>query len=220
MSNILSALLDKVLMVECIYCGRLGEYACKRCFSRLFESYGEILQTQGLQGINVGFRYNPAIEHALKLGKHAGYFEIMTYLGKIWGKELIRQRELAEIVSVGYTFISVPMSREKLRLRGFNQVDLLLHGISQVWAQANSSKLCITALLARSVNTATQMGQNKAQREQKLASVFTYIGPDPPPARVIIVDDVYTTGSTLRECAKVLIEAGVGEVQGLILAKS
>ena len=56
-------------------------------------------------------------------------------------------------------------------------------------------------------------------RESNVAGAFHWTGQQPAPKKVILVDDVYTTGATMQECARVLKEQGVVSVAGFALAR-
>ena len=104
--------------------------------------------------------------------------------------------------------VPVPLHRSRLRQRGFNQAELLAR---QLGLPVDSR------LLRRKKNTPSQTGLSRAQRAANLASAFEVRGR--PPECVLVVDDVYTTGSTLDEVAKTLKRAGVQRVEALTVAR-
>ena len=113
--------------------------------------------------------------------------------------------------------VPVPLHRQRERARGFNQSVLL--------ARALSEQCEIPALeaLIRTQKTAPQVGLNAQQRRQNVRGAIT-VSPQTAPetlrgARVLLVDDVFTTGATMDECAKILRRAQVAEVFALTLAR-
>jgi ComF family protein len=104
--------------------------------------------------------------------------------------------------------LPVPLHRARARERGFNQAELLA---KQLGLEVN------TRLLRRRKNTPSQTGLSRSQRTLNLSAAFEVRGK--PPESVLVVDDVYTTGSTLHEIAKTLKRAGVQRVEVLTVAR-
>jgi ComF family protein len=112
--------------------------------------------------------------------------------------------------------IPVPLHRKRLRERGFNQAVILARCIAKRFA------LPLDFLtLRRKVFTAPQVGLGHEERSVNVRGAFTVRKPVRMTGkRVLLVDDVYTTGSTLAECAGVLLDAGADSVAVLTLAKA
>jgi ComF family protein len=111
--------------------------------------------------------------------------------------------------------IPVPLHIKKLRKRGFNQSIILADSIGKKWQiPVNFS------LLKRCKFTLTQTGLDKRERERNIKGAFEVRDKEKIAGRnIIIIDDVYTTGATLNECAKKLIKAGAQKVAVLTLAR-
>lgn len=110
--------------------------------------------------------------------------------------------------------IPVPIHARKQRIRGYNQAGLLASGISQLTGIPVSHNL-----LVRTKFTDPQKTLTAEERRKNLEKVMQ-VHPERVeaiPERVMIIDDIYTTGSTLDACAAVLKKAGVKEVYGLTL---
>ncbi len=110
--------------------------------------------------------------------------------------------------------IPVPLHSSKWRKRGFNQAEEIARRIAAVWALPVDTKV-----LARVKKTCPQKDLDRAARQENLADAFAA---DENLAqiysRVILVDDIYTTGSTMESCAKALLAAGVQQVYGFALS--
>ena len=104
------------------------------------------------------------------------------------------------------TFVPVPLHPTKLRERGFNQSEK----IAQMLVEATKGRSQLEHLLIRRVYTQTQTRLNHAERHRNVKNAFA-LAPNAvliPDKQYILVDDVFTTGSTLNACARVLREAG------------
>ena len=107
--------------------------------------------------------------------------------------------------------VPVPLHSSRLRERGFNQSALL----AQVIATTIGARM--SEGLRRTRPTAHQVGMDRQAREANVRGAFAWNG-DPVPRSVLLVDDVLTTGSTMRECARALRAAGTVEIHALALA--
>lgn len=111
--------------------------------------------------------------------------------------------------------IPVPLHVKRLRERGFNQSLILARALGKKYGMDVDF-----SLLKRRKFTLTQTGLHKKEREKNIAGAFIVTEPANIRDRnFILIDDVYTTGATINECAKMLIKAGAGRVAVLTLAR-
>jgi ComF family protein len=108
------------------------------------------------------------------------------------------------------TLVPVPLHPDRERERGFNQAQLL------AVALARGSGLPLARALVRTRPTRSQVGLSAAARRQNVQGAFAALPPVPP--RAVLIDDVITTGATLRECARALRQAGAQQVSALVVA--
>ncbi len=125
----------------------------------------------------------------------------------VYGEEIVKQ--YGEWIKVhGEILVPIPLHKRKQRSRGFNQAEIL--------ADAIGRKLQIPVgrhILLRSKDTLPQKELNDTERLKNLRKAFVVNKKCFSPVnKVVLVDDIYTTGSTIEACAKVLYEAGVKEV--------
>lgn len=154
------------------------------------------------------YEYNSAAPsiYRLKYGKrqeYADYFgeEVSRYLGVF-----IRQVKPDALVPI-------PLHRKRQNRRGYNQAALLAEAIGAYTGVQVCGKL-----LARVKNTAPLKRQNPQERQNNLKKAFIIAQNDVKLDTIIIIDDIYTTGSTIDEAAAVLHAAGVKNIYFITLA--
>lgn len=153
----------------------------------------------GMDRLFVGLPYQGLVQKCLKKVKYKSNWDIVECLFK-----LCKFNEFSDM-----TVTYVPMWDKKEQERGFNQAEI----VAKLVEKGNQTKL-----LERIKATMPMFGLTKSERQNNIQNVFKYIGKIYP-ERVLLVDDVWTTGATMRECAKVLKQNGVKTVWGLTLAR-
>jgi ComF family protein len=108
---------------------------------------------------------------------------------------------------------AVPLSAQRLRERGYNQCQLLAQQLSRHWG------IPLWSGLQRIRHTDRQQQLNAQQRLHNLSDAFAFTDPPTAPARILLIDDVLTTGSTLSELARLLSRHGIA-AEGLVLASN
>lgn len=115
--------------------------------------------------------------------------------------------------------VPVPLSRERLRERGFNQAALL----AQALARLPQSPPCARGLLLRTRDTPAQSRLTRSERLHNLRGVFS-VAPERVARvagrRVVLVDDIMTTGATLDAAAQALRRAGARHINTIIVART
>ena len=110
--------------------------------------------------------------------------------------------------------IPVPISNERRKVRGYNQSEILCNELMDT----NKVRLDI---LVRPSDTPHQTGLDRKHRLKNLKDAFQVIDKSKVVCKtILLVDDIYTTGSTLNECARTLKLAGASRVIGLVLARA
>lgn len=119
-----------------------------------------------------------------------------------------------EYIMESYDYITaVPIHKKKLKIRGYNQAELLAEYISE---QIN---IPYCTVLKRTVNTKPQNALNKKERVVNIKNAFSLIDNiNIKNKSILIVDDIFTTGTTINECCKVLKKAGAFKVDFLSLS--
>jgi ComF family protein len=113
---------------------------------------------------------------------------------------------------VGVTLVPVPLHPRRLRSRGYNQAAAIAEALGE------RAQLPLADCLVREGPAVTQVGRHREQRRAGPAGVIR--ARSAVPARVLLVDDVVTTGATLAACQKTLREAGTSEFGAVVFART
>lgn len=170
----------------------MGQGFCPRCF-----------HLRDLAGIRSVYEHEGAARALVHRLKYQRYRALVPLLAG----EL---RPLAATLPVE-AWIPVPLHPARERERGFNQAELLLAALDLPRAPVT---------LRRVRNTGSQVGRNAAERERALANAFVCSGPPLRGAAVGLIDDVITSGATVRACARVLRDHGAGAVWALSFTRA
>ncbi len=168
-------------------------------------------------------RLEPPFVKAAAYGSYEGGLRELIHLLKyeqVRPAAVVLGRMLAEAVSglgPGWTqnpvvVVPVPLHTRKLRQRGFNQSELIAHHALKLGA--GSGRLVLRSrILERRRETQSQIGLTRHQRRENLRGSFAVARPEEIAGReILLVDDVFTTGTTVSECARVLRRAGASKV--------
>jgi len=116
--------------------------------------------------------------------------------------------------------VPVPLHSTKLRQRGFNQSELIARAALKVNSSAGRFQLSL-GLLERRRETKSQIGLSRHQRRENIRGAFVVTRPREVAGReVLLVDDVFTTGTTVSECARILRRAGASKVYVATVART
>jgi competence protein ComFC len=176
------------------------DFVCMDCRSMAFH----------FQCVVVPLRYGGTIRDMIHGLKYHSQSWLAKPLGAFLEEALVDER-LPEPIDA---FVPVPLHPVRLRERGYNQALLL--------AQELSSRANIPVLQAlhRCRPSASQTEFNRRQRMQNLRDAFALRQNVPvKQKKIVLVDDVLTTGVTLNECARVLLQAGASSVHALAVAR-
>ena len=225
------ALLDLLFPKLCHGCGQEGTYLClpcqakvtcppARCFvcrkpSLLGRTHADCQTHQiVLDALLVAADYeNEAVKNLIWNLKYNYIAEIASVLAVLQADYFLASDLLAYFQE--HLVIPVPLHKNRKRARGFNQSELLAQNL------AGRLGLPYWTALLRHKNSKRQVDLEKAQRFENVKDSVTA---DPAQGlkgkKIILIDDVATTGATLNECARALKAAGAAEVWGLVVARN
>lgn len=226
-----SALLDLLFPPRCVGCGRAGMALCDACAQRVQPQPAPICprcgQAQDSTTLCARCASDPANPiaaaracaiysapmreaiHALKYESRRELAPLLArYLSAAWATAMPEEaRETVTVVA------PVPLHQNRLAQRGYNQSALL----AQHFCAANTLPLDLK-LIERVRDTPPQVGKNAAERQVNVADSFR-AAPSIAGQSLLLIDDVYTTGATLRACAQAARDGGALGVYALTLAR-
>lgn len=111
--------------------------------------------------------------------------------------------------------VPIPLSEQRQRERGYNQVDVVAH-----WLAYLLNLPYRPHALRRARHTRSQVGLNVNERKANVSGAFLAHSPDVAGKNILLMDDVCTTGATLNEAARALLEAGAQTVYAYTIARA
>jgi len=235
MNNRLSSLKDFLLNILypkfCFGCNREGNYLCNDCLGTLgISEYQYCLceeplripesgkcakcQSRKLNGLYFSLPYkNPLVR---KLIHQLKYEPFVKDLSKELARLIITSFSLMEKNNSfsDYILTFVPLHEKRLRERGFNQAEEIAKELSRLL------EIPLINSLTRTRETLSQVDLSEAERKYNIKDAFLVKDKNIIKGKkILLVDDVYTTGSTMEECAFFLKLAGAKEVWGVAVAR-
>jgi ComF family protein len=201
--------LDFLFPARCVGCQRAGSLFCERCQSALQVPTPVKEPGSPLTERRATAEFDGAIRKAIHALKYQGQRRMAVPLSQRLFAQLRQSDWQPTMVT------AAPMHESRLRERGYNQAALLAEPLAQ------AAGLPFHAGAIRRVReTRTQVGLNAHERQENVAEAFLADLGLARGQQIVIVDDVYTTGATLRECASALLDAGAVKVWALTVAKA
>lgn len=211
--NIIHLVLDILFPRKCTFCHRLtqdGATVCVRCRDRL--PYTGNAARQDFPKLDSCFSplyYSDLVRESLLRYKFGG----LKLYASVYGEFLAKCIDENRISCDSITW--VPLSRRRLRVRGYDQARLLAEDLS-----GRLNIPCICMLQKTRNNHVQSRSGNAEKRRQNVKGVYRALGEETIRGRtVLLIDDIVTTGATLSECAGVLRKAGASAVIGLTVAR-
>jgi len=237
--SFLRSVVDLLLPAACSFCSSpIGDSPiprfCSTCWNDFALVQGPVCPSCGMPFVSPeALRYspeqtclpcrtsNPAYDQALSVGQFEGSLREAIHqfkyrpcraLGKPLGTWLAQHVHLRERIDL---IVPVPLHTKRLRQRGFNQSVLLAHQVSM-----KCKAPLVSDNLLRVRPTQPQVELPAQERVKNVAGAFTVLRPrEVEGNHILLIDDVFTTGATINECARVLKTAGSARVSALTLAR-
>lgn len=199
--NFCQGLFQPVEAPLCKICGSPTLEAVERCVS----CFGKTFYFTHNQST---FPYSDLIRDLLLELKFKQKKQIAKGLGHLWANHAP-----THLAPDNTYLVPLPLHPQKQKERGFNQADILAKALGK------ARNIPIAYVLQRTIDTPPQSGLHPRQRIENVQGAFAIAkGQDPRGKNYIVVDDIYTTGASVNECAKVLLAAGANRVSSLTLS--
>ena len=238
--NFYDLILDLVYPPVCGICGKFNrEFLCKKC--------QKVLEAEAKFQIDQVDNQEYFFENHLYIFKYEGIirklilnykFNEKSFLYKTFVNFLLKNEKFFKILKSYDTIIPVPVSSKRMNERGYNQSELIANDIVKQIAETSSEHIlnctlntqknniqkikfeCITDCLIKNKNIIEQSKLNKEQRQKNIQGVYILRNEEKLiDKKILLIDDIYTTGSTANECCKVLQKAKPKKIDVFTLAK-
>ena len=199
----------------CGICGKLNlDFLCKKC--------EKVLDSEAIYGVDKTldkyfnehlyiFLYQGIIRRIILKYK----FQEEAYLYKTFVNFLLKNKNFFEKIEKYDTIVPVPISKKRQKMRGYNQSELLAKEIAY-----NANLVLEKESLYKIKDIVEQSKLNKENRLKNIQGVYELVNKEKlNKKKILLIDDIYTTGSTVNECSKVLREAKPKKIGVLTLAK-
>jgi competence protein ComFC len=199
----------------CPYCRSFyepGETKCSIC-----QSAGRIIEDHKISMVRSLGRFDEYYKELIHRFKYDKKIPLGMRLGQRLGETLNGDSNLKtqnSCFSECHLLIPVPLHKSRYRERGFNQSEIIAEEISKI-----TDVPVLKNALKRKKNTKDQTNLSPQQREENVSGAFAVTQPEMVNGkRIILVDDVITTGATLNECARMLKQAGAEKILAMTIA--
>ncbi len=199
MPCVFDRVLEMIFPPKCAICGSIApDVLCKTCVAKIQPFSGSHI----MNGLNmsVASSYEGVMKKAIKKFKFMKKKQLAKPLGAyFWGSIQMLSFDV---------IIPVPLHRNRMRERGFNQCELLGSEI----ALASGAPM-VSNVLLRIIDTKPQFRLNRSQRFANIAGAFSLLEPLRVTGKtVLLIDDITTSGATIGQCSAVLLANGAKNV--------
>jgi ComF family protein len=208
LASLLDAILSTLFPDRCGGCARIGDLLCDRCRCALTPYPSEPDRfPASLDGVRVAFVFASPLREVVHQFKYRRVRRLAQPLGRLMAAHLAARPLAVDAV------LPVPLHAQRMAERGFNQAEELAREVAYLLDKP------LAHGLERTRATGQQAHLDARQRRENVRGAFCWRD-GAPPTRILIVDDVLTTGATIGACAEALREAGAKQVYALALARS
>ncbi|MFA6081244.1 MAG: double zinc ribbon domain-containing protein [Patescibacteria group bacterium] len=221
--------IDLLFPKFCLGCGYVGVYLCPSCSKELSPiendncpycnkaslfglTHPNCSKTHGIDGSMAIYHYNPILKKVIKNIKYRLAIDVWQEFYKVIEPQLISKLGFYKKLSSNFVIQPIPLSKLRYNERGFNQARII-----SVFFQKILSFPTTNALTRKEERTSQAQTKNKKIRYFNVKDVF--ITTKFVPENILLIDDVITSGSTVKEAARILKMTGAKKVYALALAK-
>jgi len=215
MNKIVDYILNLIYPPVCGFCGEIcKESLCKKCEIKIKEyEINSIRKVKDkyFDEICCVFKYENDIRDTIIKYK----FQNKAYLYKTFSKIILKNEKICGFFKKYDIIIPVPISKKRKQKRGYNQSSIIAKEIA-IFTHLKSETKC----LIKQKNTIEQSKLDKKQRKRNVQDAYKIINKEKLfNKNILLLDDIYTTGSTVNECAKILKESRANRIGVITIAK-
>ncbi len=230
-----SFILDLIFPPSCVSCSQFATPLCSDCLSKLSFSHKLICPyclkksqngakhpncSGDLDGLIYLFKYDQLLQKIIKQIKYSYYYKSLDNLISFYLQNLVIPSNFQDFLKSQPIIVPVPLHSQRFKERGFNQSYLIAQFLAKNWQLPISNQILI-----RTKNTQYQSKLNKVNRQKNIKNAFApsqkaqKLGPYPLKNKnILLVDDIFTTGTTAQACAQVLKKLGANKIWMITLA--
>lgn len=202
----------------CLNCGIEGTYLCEDCKSILeITGFHQKYSAPNLKDLYFVLSYNNPLSK--KLIQRFKYEPFVKELAKPLSSLIIAHFQLMDNKPdfSGFLIIPVPLEKRRMKWRGFNQSREIAEELA---SSSGLSLRVLSNILIKTKETLPQVELSDEERKENIKGVFFCQNQEKIKGKkILLVDDVYTTGATMAECARILRESGAKEIIGITIAR-
>lgn len=198
---------------QCLICGKLEQDTiCSKCYNFLkIEAKIENYENKSFKEHLYIFKYEGKIRNLIIDYK----FNDKPYLNELFAKIILKNEKICRKIKKYGIIIPVPIHKKRKSERGYNQSELIARRVAK-----NLKLELVTDSLIKQKNTLPQSILSKKQRQENAKQVYKIQNKQKiENKKIILLDDIYTTGATTEECSKILKQNGAKEILVLTIAK-
>ena len=213
--NFINSALDYFFPPICGMCGEINEnYICNNCYENIKKIKKCVINEYNNRNFSKHlyiFRYEGIIRNKIIEYK----FEDKGYLYKMFAKIILSDKKPCNFIKKYDVIIPVPISKKRKKKRGYNQSELVANELAQklnqdIW----------TDIIIKKKDNKPQSELNKLERIKNVEDIYEINKPiEVKNKKVLLLDDIYTTGSTVNEIARKLKQNQTQEIGVITLAK-
>lgn len=205
-------ILDIIYPKTCGICEEISNsYLCNKCklkLKKILKLKTDQYKDMYFNSHTYLFKYEEGIRDKLLKYKFRDY----SYLYKFFSEIIINNCNLKNNYDI---ILPVPIHKKRRQKRGYNQSELIAKNVAKNVNIEYSNKVLI-----KTVNTVPQSTLNQTQRMSNVLGIYKVINSRLiDKKRILLIDDIFTTGSTVNECSKILKQNGAKSVDILTIAK-
>jgi len=222
-----NTILDIILPRSCVVCGHIGVNLCVECTNKIphyffahcpycldptkdGKTHVECFQNDGLDGLIILLPYSPEVRTIIHAAKYKNVREVMRDLILLKGAKTLLSL-VKKVVPKESVFVPIPLSKERHSKRGYNQATYIADIFSEIIGISVEEDV-----VTRVKDTKPQSAMKTEKEKQENVKDAFVAGQKKE--NIILVDDIWTTGSSMFEVCRILKKNGTISVFGLVLA--